>query len=121
MIYIYFTNNWGESDSNLLKRMITTTKNDSGIWKNISFTTDLNNANFVVSLGGPPNLNFNKDKVIILQREPTIIHHFNYNDYKLLFSYQRLHHTFTHAEHMQLTYDDFTMLLTSSELCQCAT
>lgn len=105
MIKIYFTNNWGEKDDDFLKRMLTTTENCLGKWKNICYTKNIKEADFVLSLGGPPNLNFDKNKIIVLQREPLAVCNFNCN-YKLAYSYEKLNHAFTHPEHMQLSYDD---------------
>ena len=65
---IYFSNNWGESDSMLTLRMKTTTLNNSGIWKNISCTSNLSEADYVVCLGGlNKRLNFPIQKIITLQ------------------------------------------------------
>ncbi len=108
--YIYFTNNWGEVDSTLLKRLKTTTPNNSGIWKNIHFTQDINKADYIISLGGLPNnqlySKINTNNLIIFQREPNIIQLLNIN-LRLSFSYEKLYHVWTHPEHMQMSYDDF--------------
>ena len=104
---IYFTNNWGEDDSILTLRMKTTTLENKGIWKNISCTTDLKEADYVVSLGGlNRGLKFPLDKTIILQREPEILNRFKMVN-KLSFPYPKLHHAWTHPEHMQMDYDTF--------------
>jgi len=114
IIKIYFTNNWGEDDTKFLKRMKTTTKNNSGVWNNIHFTNVIQDANYILSLGGLPNARLysylNEKNLIILQREPDILSKFNEYNIENSFSYKRLYHTWTHPEHMQMNYDDFNSL-----------
>lgn len=107
---IYITNNWGEKDDILARRLCTTTVNNSGSWKNISYTSDISNADYIVSFGGL-NKQFESliDKTIIFQREPINIKKFIKKNH-LSFSYNDLHHAWTHPEHMQMNYDDFLNL-----------
>lgn len=105
---IYFTNNWGEKDNILAKRLLITTPNNNGKWKNIEFTSNIKTADYVVSLGGlNKKLNFPINKTIILQREPNILSKFKIVN-KLSFPYTKLHHAWTHPEHMQMDYNTFS-------------
>ena len=110
MIKIYFTNNWGENDISFLKRMITTTKNNSGVWEKITYTKNINDANYIVSLGGKPNKNIDEKKLIIFQREPNILSVMISNNKDNIFNYDRLYHLWTHPEHMQMNYNEFDNL-----------
>ena len=104
---IYFSNNWGENDEILTLRMKTTTPDNNGVWKNISYTSNLNEADYVVCLGGlNKRLKVELNKIIILQREPEILQKFKIEN-KLSFPYTKLHHAWTHPEHMQMDYDTF--------------
>jgi hypothetical protein len=103
---IYFSNNWGESDSMLTLRMKTTTPDNNGIWKNMSYTSNLNEADYVVCLGGlNKKLNFSLNKIIILQREPDILRKFKMEN-KLSFPYTKLHHAWTHPQFTNLNYGE---------------
>jgi len=110
---IYFTNNWGEKHKLLGQRMITTTPNNLGKWKKIEYCKNLENADYVVSLGGlNKSINLKNKKTIVLQREPTNLNKFeeknkNKNENILYFSYKKLHHAWTHPEKMQIDYDNF--------------
>tara|TARA_X000000368_G_scaffold410006_1_gene392839 strand:+ start:484 stop:1371 length:888 start_codon:yes stop_codon:yes gene_type:complete len=107
---VYFSNNWGESDEMLTLRMKTTTPENKGIWKNISYTSNLNEADYVVCLGGlNRRLNFPLDKIIILQREPELLRTFK-KENKLSFPYTSLNHAWTHPEHMQMDYNMFSSI-----------
>ena len=92
IIKIYFTNNWGEDDTKFLKRMKTTTQNNSGIWNKIQFTNVIQDANYILSLGGLPNAKLysylNEKNLIILQREPDILSVFNEYNIENSFSYK---------------------------------
>jgi len=122
MIKIYFTNNWGETDDSFLKRMLTTTVNKSGVWNNITYTKDINSADYVVSLGGLPKIKTDTSKLLIFQREPNAISILpKYNE--KTFNYEELYHLWTHPEHMQMNYDDFYYLkfCEKTKLCSSVT
>ena len=106
MLKIYFTNNWGENDESFLNRMKTTTPNNSGIWGNITYTKDIQKADYIVSLGGKPNLNIDKQKLLVFQREPNILSMMTSNNKDNYFNYNRLYHLWTHPEHMQMNYNN---------------
>ena len=107
---IFFTNNWGEKNDILGIRLLTTTPNNSGKWKNIQYTKDLNEADYVVSLGGlNRSINFDINKIIVLQREPISLNNFSVVN-KLTFPYTKLIHAWTHPEHMQMDYNTFLNL-----------
>ena len=103
---IYFSNNWGENDEKCMFRIKKTTPNDNGIWKNISCTYNLNEADYVVCLGGlNRSLKFPLQKIITLQREPLVINGFN-TENKLHFPYTKLHHAWTDPQFINLNYDE---------------
>jgi hypothetical protein len=111
---IYFTNNWGEKDKLLGGRMITNTPNNLGKWKKIEYCKNLDNADYVVSLGGlNKSINLKNKKTIILQREPLALKKFKEkkkNKNILYFSYKKLHHAWTHSQFMQIDFDHFLIM-----------
>ena len=120
MIKLYFTNNWGENDKTFIKRLVTTSKNNSGKWNNIEYTNNINDSDYIISLGGIPNINADLKKILIFQREPDVLSvmpQYNNNT----FNYKRLHHMWTHPEHMQMNYDDFFNLKYTKKTKLCST
>ena len=75
------------------------------IWKNIISTTNLNEANYVVCLGGlNKKLNFPLNKIIILQMEPLVLNKFKIEN-ELSFPYTKLNHAWTHPQFTNMNYD----------------
>lgn len=115
MIKIFFTNNWNENDNILNKRICTTTPGNTGIWKNLTICDKIEDAHFIISLGGlNKKLKVPLHRIIILQREPDILSKFIIY-HSLSYSYQKLIHAWTHPEHMQMNWDDFHRLPYTSE------
>ena len=122
MLKLYFTNNWGENDKTFINRLVTTSKNNSGKWNNIEYTNNISDADYIISLGGIPNINADVKKIFVFQREPDILSVMpKYNENT--FNYKRLYHMWTHPEHMQMNYDDFFNLqyTTKTKLCSTIT
>jgi FkbM family methyltransferase len=70
---VYFTNNWGESPENLLKRYSLQTPNSSGKWNSLEGILSIDDADYVIVLDemSPSIKELAKEKkTIFVQREP---------------------------------------------------
>ena len=126
MYKIYFTSPW-ESSEDLLKKLIKNTSNNSGIWKNIEGTSDINNFDYLIVLDDLHssllnigvnnfiNIITNMNKLIYFQREntailkkktswfrsiilPTLKHNYSYDN--------GYFYTFTTAHFLNKSYDE---------------
>ncbi len=75
---IAFSCNWGDSPSQLLEKYKKQTPGSSGVWENIEGVSNLEEADYIISLpscGDPHFLpsTIDKDKIIELRREPDFI------------------------------------------------
>lgn len=99
MVEVIFLNNWGDSVDKLTGRMIYQTKNHDGIWNDLKFTKNIDEADYLIIMEGyKDSRKHPKDKKIYLQREPDAIvveHQFN-NDVSLFKGdYENFYHVST--------------------------
>jgi hypothetical protein len=69
---VIFLNNWGESNSDLLKRYSKQTPGNSGKWGDIEGTSNFDEADYYIVLDGHPKM-LSQDKTIFVKREPDYI------------------------------------------------
>ncbi|MDB4458983.1 glycosyltransferase family 10 [bacterium] len=69
-----FLCNWGESSESILRRYSKQTPGCTGIWKNLTGTSDENEADaFIVLEGLEEGMNVNFDRTLFVKREPDFI------------------------------------------------
>lgn len=107
MIKIYFTGNWGESSTNMLKRYAKQTPKCLGKWDNLVGVDNPNIADFFIVLEGS-NLNLPLDRTIYIKREPDFIQPFNANHYKHVINFETQNGGVTYW--LGKTYDELSEL-----------
>jgi hypothetical protein len=114
MVKVFFCCSWDSDSLHFFKEKYKPlTPNSKGIWKNIIAVTDISKADWVVIIDDIHNkqkkqiLNFNKDRVICIPREPsrTKPSYLNYN-FKYKYTYNNFYHCWSSIMCIKKTYDE---------------
>ena len=119
MIKIFFTCSWDSNPEHFLKdKYLPLTKNNSGIWKNIKAVTNIKEADWLIIVDDINKkqkkeiLNFNRERVICIPREPARKNpnYLNY-DFKYRFTYENFFHCWTSIMCIGKNYDELSSII----------
>lgn len=114
MIKIFFTCSWDSNPEHFLKdKYLPLTKNNSGKWGNIVAVTEIKDADWLIIVDDINKkqkkeiLNFNREKVICIPREPARKNpdYLNYN-FKYKFTYENFFHCWTSIMCIKKNYNE---------------